>query len=52
MTIPAFTTNANMSYSFMKQFSGYLPKDLYFPGLAYLAGSSPTEASLLDQTLS
>jgi branched-chain amino acid transport system substrate-binding protein len=45
MTIPAFTTNANMSYSFMKQFSGYLPKDLYFPGLAYLAGSSPSEAS-------
>ncbi len=45
LTIPAFTTNANMSYSFMKQFAGFLPKDLYFPGLAYLAGPAPAEAS-------
>jgi hypothetical protein len=34
-----------MSYTFMKQFAGYLPKDLYFPGLAYLAGPAPAEAS-------
>jgi branched-chain amino acid transport system substrate-binding protein len=45
MTIPAFTTNANMSLTFMKQFSGFLPKDLYFPGLAYLAGPNPKEAA-------
>ena len=45
MTIPAFTTNANMSLTFMKQFAGVLPKELYFPGLAYLAGSSPKEAA-------
>jgi len=45
LTIPAFTTNANMSYAFMKQFAGFLPTDLYFPGLAYLAGSDPAEAS-------
>lgn len=45
MTIPAFTTNANMSLTFMKQFSGFLPKELYFPGLAYLAGSNPKEAA-------
>jgi branched-chain amino acid transport system substrate-binding protein len=44
MTIPAFTTNANMSLTFMKQFAGFLPKDLYFPGLAYLAGPNPKEA--------
>jgi branched-chain amino acid transport system substrate-binding protein len=44
MTVPAFTTNANMSYTFMKQFAGFLPKDLYFPGLAYLAGPNPKEA--------
>src|SRR5665213_2200822 len=44
MTIPAFTTNANMSYAFMKQFAGFLPKDLYFPGLAYLAGPNPSVA--------
>jgi len=31
LTIPAFTTNANMSFTFMKQFAGFLPKDLYFP---------------------
>ena len=41
----AFTTNANMSLTFMKQFSGFLPKDLYFPGLAYLAGPNPKEAA-------
>ena len=45
MTIPAFTTNANMSLTFMKQFAGFLPKDLYFPGLAYLAGPNPKEAA-------
>jgi branched-chain amino acid transport system substrate-binding protein len=45
LTIPAFTTNANMSYSFMKQFAGFLPKELYFPGLAYLAGPAPEQAS-------
>jgi len=44
LTIPAFTTNANMSITFMKQFAGFLPKDLYFPGLAYLAGPNPKEA--------
>jgi branched-chain amino acid transport system substrate-binding protein len=44
MTIPAFTTNANMSLTFMKQFAGVLPKDLYFPGLAYLAGPNTKEA--------
>jgi branched-chain amino acid transport system substrate-binding protein len=44
MTIPAFTTNGNMSFTFMKQFNGFLPKNLYFPGLAYLAGSNPKEA--------
>lgn len=44
MTVPAFTTNANMSLTFMKQFAGFLPKDLYFPGLAYLAGPNPKEA--------
>jgi branched-chain amino acid transport system substrate-binding protein len=45
MTIPAFTTNGNMSLTFMKQFAGFLPKDLYFPGLAFLAGSNPKEAA-------
>jgi branched-chain amino acid transport system substrate-binding protein len=44
LTIPAFTTNGNMSFTFMKQFNGFLPKNLYFPGLAYLAGANPKEA--------
>lgn len=44
MTVPAFTTNGNMSFTFMKQFNGFLPKNLYFPGLAYLAGANPKEA--------
>lgn len=38
MTIPAFTTNANLSLTFMKQFADFLPKDLYFPSPAFVAG--------------
>jgi branched-chain amino acid transport system substrate-binding protein len=38
LNVPVFTTNANMSFTFMKQFADILPKDLYFPGPAFLAG--------------
>jgi hypothetical protein len=38
LTIPAFTTNANASYTFMKQFADILPKDIYFPTPAFVAG--------------
>lgn len=39
--VPAFTTNANLSYTFMKQFANYLPKQLYFPAPPFLAPFAP-----------
>jgi branched-chain amino acid transport system substrate-binding protein len=36
INVPAFTTNANLSYTFMKQFANYLPKQLYFPSPPFL----------------
>jgi branched-chain amino acid transport system substrate-binding protein len=38
LTVPAFTTNANLSFTFMKQFAEILPKNLYFPSPAFIAG--------------
>ncbi len=38
MTVPVFTTNANLSFTFMKQFADFLPKNLYFPAPAFVAG--------------
>jgi len=38
LTVPAFTTNANLSFTFMKQFADFLPKNLYFPSPAFVAG--------------
>jgi branched-chain amino acid transport system substrate-binding protein len=38
LTVPAFTTNANLSFTFMKQFADFLPKNLYFPAPAFVAG--------------
>ena len=41
LTAPVFTTNANLSYTFMKQFADILPKDLYFPAPAFLGPGAP-----------
>jgi branched-chain amino acid transport system substrate-binding protein len=41
LTIPAFTTNANLTYTFMKQFSQALPKDLYFPAPSFFGPTAP-----------
>jgi branched-chain amino acid transport system substrate-binding protein len=38
ITAPAFTTNANLSFTFMKQFADFLPRNLYFPAPAFVAG--------------
>ncbi len=37
LSIPIFTTNGNMTYAQMAQYSGFMPKELYFPGFAYVA---------------
>ncbi len=40
--IPIMTTNANMIYRQMKQFGAVLPKELYFPGPAFVVGEALT----------
>jgi branched-chain amino acid transport system substrate-binding protein len=37
LDIPILTTNGNMTYAQMTQYGGFLPKDLLFPGFAYVA---------------
>jgi branched-chain amino acid transport system substrate-binding protein len=37
LTIPILTTNGNMTYAQMAQYKGFIPKELYFPGFAYIA---------------
>jgi branched-chain amino acid transport system substrate-binding protein len=32
LNIPVVTTNGNLNYATMKQYAGFLPKELYFPG--------------------
>jgi len=50
LDVPVATTSANMTFAQMKQYAGFLPKDLYFPGAAYLAGAaaSPQQKPALD----
>lgn len=38
--LPIMTTSANMAYAQIKQYAGFMPDDVYFQGLAYMAGSA------------
>ena len=38
LDIPIALSNANMTFPAMKQWASFLPKDLYFPGVPFLAG--------------
>lgn len=49
LSMPVFTTNANLSYVFMKQFADFLPKELYFPSPPFLAGPTATFLSAKEQ---
>jgi branched-chain amino acid transport system substrate-binding protein len=42
LDIPIAASNANMTFGQMKQWGSYLPKDLYFPGVPFMAGMTPT----------
>jgi branched-chain amino acid transport system substrate-binding protein len=37
LDIPILTTNGNMTFAQMAQYAGFLPKELLFPGFAYVA---------------
>jgi len=41
LDIPILTTNGNMTFAQMAQYTSFLPKELLFPGFAYVA-SEPT----------
>ena len=41
--IPIAATNADMTYVQMKQYASFLPPELLFPGVPYLAGVAPTK---------
>jgi branched-chain amino acid transport system substrate-binding protein len=36
--VPVALSNANMTYAAMKQWAGFLPQEMDFPGIPYLAG--------------
>ena len=37
LDVPILTTNGNMTFAQMAQYAGFLPKELLFPGFAYVA---------------
>ncbi len=51
LDLPVATTNGNMVYQQMRQYSGFIPRELYFPGPGYIAGQAATskERSLQQQ---
>lgn len=48
---PVVTTNGNLTYAQMRQYAAILPRDLYFPGLAFLANQAANASMrrVLDQ---
>jgi branched-chain amino acid transport system substrate-binding protein len=42
LDVPVAASNANMTFAQMKQWGSYLPKELYFPGVPFMAGMTPT----------
>ncbi len=42
LDVPIATGNANMTYAQMKQYASFMPADLLFPGLPFLAHAAPT----------
>ncbi len=45
LDIPVIVPNANMSYTQLQQYSSFVPKDLLFAGVPFLAGLAPTKAA-------
>jgi branched-chain amino acid transport system substrate-binding protein len=41
ISVPIATGNANMTYAQMKQYTAFMPADLLFPGLPFLAHDAP-----------
>lgn len=45
LDLPIGASNADMNYLQMKQYAGFLPKELLFPGLPFLAGYAPNKSA-------
>jgi branched-chain amino acid transport system substrate-binding protein len=43
ITIPILTTNGNLTYAQMAQYSSFMPKELYFPGVPCVAPNQVTD---------
>jgi branched-chain amino acid transport system substrate-binding protein len=50
LNVPIATGNANMTYAQMKQYATFLPDNLLFPGLPFLAHLAPTPKARQVQT--
>ena len=48
LDLPILTTNGNMTYAQMAQYTGFMPKDFYFPGFAFVA-SEPARGMTAEQ---
>jgi branched-chain amino acid transport system substrate-binding protein len=45
LNVPIGASNADMNYLQMKQYAAFLPRELLFPGLPFLAGEAPDKAA-------
>jgi branched-chain amino acid transport system substrate-binding protein len=45
LDVPVALSNANMTFAAMKQWASFMPKDVYFPGVPFLAGMTTTAQS-------
>lgn len=45
LDVPIGASNANLTYVQMKQYASFLPKELFFPGLGFLARQAPTKSA-------
>jgi len=49
LDVPIGASNANMNYLQLKQYASFVPKNLFFPGPAFLAGQTPTKQAGIAQ---
>jgi branched-chain amino acid transport system substrate-binding protein len=45
LDVPLALSNANMTFAAMKQWTGFMPTDVYFPGVPFLAGITTSAQS-------
>jgi branched-chain amino acid transport system substrate-binding protein len=51
LDVPVFTSAANLTYAQMKAYAGFLPKQLLFPGFAFLAPDQTPRGPVKDRVM-